>query len=89
LYTGTLAGAQALDSAARFGNLDRGKDADLVLVDASAWPPLAAILGGVARTAGEGAAVEATLFALLMGLREPAITGVFVRGHEISSSPVR
>ncbi|SDT43648.1 guanine deaminase [Friedmanniella luteola] len=89
LYTGTLAGAQALDSDARFGNLDAGKEADLVLVDASGWPPLATILEGVARTTDERSAADSTLFALLMGLREPAVSGVFVGGHEISSGPVR
>ena len=89
LYTGTLAGAQALDQDARFGNLDVGKDADLVLVATSAQPSLAAILEAVADTGAEGSEVEATLFALLMGLREHAVTGVFVRGHEITSGPVR
>ena len=37
LYTGTLAGAQALDLDARIGNLDVGKDADFLAVDASGW----------------------------------------------------
>lgn len=89
LYTGTLAGAQALDQDTRTGNLDVGKDADLVLVDTSAQPSLAAILESVARAGDGGDGIAAALFALLMGLREPAITGVFVRGHEISTGPVR
>lgn len=41
LFTGTLAAAQALDLDGRIGNFDLGKDADLVLVDASGWEPLA------------------------------------------------
>lgn len=89
LYTGTLAGAQALDQDTRFGNFDVGKEADLVLVETSAQPGLGAILGSVAQEGDAGDQDDATLFALLMALREPAVTGVFVGGHAISSGPVR
>lgn len=89
LYTGTLAGAQALDLDSRIGNFDLGKDADLVLVQASGWEPLARILSYAARADDNGVAAQQTLFALLMGIREPAIGAVFVAGHEIDSRPVR
>lgn len=89
LFTGTLAGAQALDLDARIGNFDVGKDADFVSVDTSAWAPLAGTLEKAARADDEVAAAEQTLFALLLGLREPAIASVFVQGHDTSSGPVR
>jgi guanine deaminase len=89
LFTGTLAGAQALDLDARIGNFDVGKDADFVAVDTSAWGPLAGTLIHAARAVDEDAAAVQTLFALLMGLREPAIASVFVQGREISARQVR
>jgi guanine deaminase len=33
LFTGTLAGARALDMESRFGNFDVGKEADFVVID--------------------------------------------------------
>ena len=89
LFTGTLAGAQALDLDARIGNFDVGKDADFVAVDTSAWGPLEGTLIHAARAVDEDAAAVQTLFALLMGLREPAIASVFVQGREISARQVR
>jgi guanine deaminase len=90
LYTGTLAGARALDLDARIGNLDRGKDADIVLVDASDWEPLARTVERAGHRADNAAvAAEQILFALLMGLREPALKAVLVAGHEIKARPVR
>lgn len=88
LFTGTLAGARALDLESRIGNLDVGKDADLLLVDTSGWEPLAGRVES-AETDDEAVAAATTLFALLLGLREPAITRVFVQGREISCGPVR
>jgi guanine deaminase len=89
LFTGTLAGAQALDLDARIGNFDPGKDADFVAVDASNWAPLASRLISAARAVDEAAAAVQTLFALLMGMREPAIASVYVQGREISAGQVR
>jgi guanine deaminase len=89
LYTGTLAGAQALDLQLRIGNFDLGKDADFLRVDATAWPPLAGTLEHTAGAVDDAAADVHTLFALLLGLREPAITSVFIQGQEVSSGPVR
>ncbi len=84
LFSATLAGARALDMEARFGNFDIGKDADFVVVEPDGWEPLAlALANGAAHSHGndESEAVERLTFTLLMGLREPAITGVWVRGR--------
>jgi guanine deaminase len=89
LYTGTLAGAQALDLDARIGNFDVGKDADVVLVQASGWEPLARTLEHVGRADDERLAAEQTLFAVLLGLHEPAVGGVFVAGRAMHPGPVR
>ncbi|WP_375424335.1 amidohydrolase family protein [uncultured Friedmanniella sp.] len=90
LYTGTLAGAQALDLDDRIGNFDVGKDADFVLVEASGWDPLARALEYATQQAeDEIVAADQTLFALLMGLREPALKAVLVAGHEINLRPLR
>ena len=86
LFTGTLAGARALDMEARLGNFDLGKDADFLLIDPDRWEPLAAVLGHGIRANDEDAAADQTLFAVLMGLREPAITGVFVRGRRVEAA---
>lgn len=88
LYTGTLAGAQALDMDTHFGNFDLGKDADFLLVDPDRWEPLAQNLTWRNRARDEPRASEQTLFALLMGLREPAVRAVYVRGRKVSSCPV-
>lgn len=41
LFTGTFAGARALDMEDRFGNFDVGNEADFVVVDPSRTPALA------------------------------------------------
>lgn len=81
LFSATLAGARALDMEERFGNLDQGKDADFVLVDAGSWEPLAASLRGAREGSDEEEAAVRILFSLLMSVREPAIAGVYVRGR--------
>lgn len=83
LFSATLAGARALDMEARFGNLDAGKDADFIVVDPDRWEPLAATLARGIRADDATQARDQTLFALLMGLREPAIAEVYVRGRRI------
>jgi len=80
LFTGTLAGARALDMEDRFGNFDVGKDADFLLIDTSLWEPLEAMLSHGVRSDDEASATFEELFTLLMGLRQPAIAGVFVQG---------
>jgi len=89
LYTGTLAGAQALDLDDLVGNLDVGKDADLVLIDVAASPPLARRLEDGAWPEDPAEADVALLFTLLMELREEAVTSVVVKGHEVESRPLR
>ena len=88
LYTGTLAGAQALDTHDLVGNFDVGKDADLVLVDASASPSLARRLEAGAWPDDPAEADVALLFTLLMELDEDAITSVVVKGHEVLVGPL-
>ncbi|MBY4129330.1 guanine deaminase [Rhodococcus fascians] len=83
LFTGTLAGARALDMEDRIGNFDAGKEADFVVVDPSAWPQLAATMANAVRSEDVELARDQTLFALLMAMREPAIVGVYVRGRAV------
>lgn len=80
LFTGTLAGARALDAEDRFGNLDVGKQADFLVIEPDRWPPLAMMLDRGIRADDPEMARDQTLFALLLGLREPAITQVYVQG---------
>lgn len=84
LFTATLAGARALDREDTFGNLDAGKEADFLVVVPDRWEPLANNLFHGIRSDDERLADEQTLFRLLMGLREPAISAVLVRGRDIT-----
>ncbi|PRC52383.1 guanine deaminase, partial [Mycobacterium sp. ITM-2017-0098] len=81
LFLGTLAGARALDMEDRFGNFDVGKEADFVVVDPPRVPAPAGAISHGARSPDPEKAQEQVLFALLMGLREPAITEVYVQGR--------
>ncbi|MGL5443735.1 MAG: guanine deaminase, partial [[Mycobacterium] stephanolepidis] len=83
-FTATLAGARALDREETFGNLDKGKDADFLIIDPHRWEPLADTLSHGIRSDDEQLATEQLLFRLLMGLREPAISSVRVRGRDIT-----
>ncbi|MGQ4598678.1 amidohydrolase family protein [Nocardia sp. R6R-6] len=83
LFTGTLAGARALDMESRFGNFDLGKEADFVVVEPARVPALQNTLAYGIRSEDPILARDQTLFALLMGLREPAIAEVYVRGRRI------
>ena len=83
LFIGTLGGARALDMEDRIGNFDTGKEADFVVVDPRAWPPLAAAIESGTRSADPTLARDQELFALLMSMREPAIRGVYVQGRRI------
>lgn len=78
LFLGTLAGARALDQESSIGNLDAGKEADFVIVDAGAQRGLSEALAAAAES---GPASH--LFTLLMGMREQAVTQVFVRGSRV------
>ncbi|OOB89596.1 amidohydrolase family protein [Rathayibacter sp. VKM Ac-2630] len=83
LFSATLAGARALDMEDRFGNLDVGKDADFLRIEPSRWEPLADVLEHGVRADDEETATAQLLFALLMGIREPAIAAVHVQGREV------
>ena len=83
LFLGTLAGARALDMEDRFGNFDVGKEADFVVVDPDRTPALAGAVHHGVRSPDPALAAQQTLFALLMGLREPAVAQVYVRGRRV------
>jgi guanine deaminase len=85
LFTGTLAGARALDMDNRFGNFDAGKEADFVVVDPAGTPALQAALTNGIRSDDATLARDQTLFALLMCLREPSITDVYVQGRPVEA----
>ena len=87
LFLGTLAGARALDMEDRFGNFDVGKEADVVVVDPSRTPALASAVDYGVRSSDPAMAAQQTLFALLMGLREPAISEVYVQGRRVDDGP--
>ncbi|NLU83654.1 guanine deaminase [Rhodococcus sp. HNM0569] len=84
LFSGTLAGARALDQESRIGNFDVGKDADFVVVDPSRWPPLDAALDYGIRSSDAELARDQTLFTLLTAMREPAIAEVYVAGSLVA-----
>ncbi|MGY1946365.1 amidohydrolase family protein [Nocardia asiatica] len=83
LFTGTLAGARALDMENRFGNFDVGKEADFLVVEPARVPALESTLAQGFRSEDAALARDQTLFALLMGMREPAIAEVYVQGRRI------
>ncbi|WP_280249812.1 amidohydrolase family protein [Nocardia abscessus] len=86
LFTGTLAGARALDMENRFGNFDVGKEADFLVVEPARDPALDGTLTHGIRSEDPALARDQTLFALLMGIRESAIAEVYVQGRRIDVS---
>ena len=89
LFLATLAGARALDQEERFGNFDLGKDADFVTIEPDRHEPLAAALDLGVESDDQADATDQRLFTLLLGLREPAIAAVHVRGRRVSGDPAR
>ncbi|MGW4366595.1 amidohydrolase family protein [Nocardia takedensis] len=85
LFTGTLAGARALDMENRFGNFDLDKEADFLVLDPAASPALAATLANGTRSADPILARDQELFALLMGLDERAVAQVYVQGRRVDA----
>lgn len=88
LFAATLAGARALDMEHAFGNLDVGKDADMLLIDTSRWEPLDGMLSMGIRSDDEQQSTLEELFTLLMGLRQPAIREVYVQGERVVAPPL-
>lgn len=82
-YASARAGARVLDMEHAFGNLDVGKEADFLLIEKSRWEPLDGMLTMGIRSDDETEATLEELFTLLMGLRQPAIAGVYVQGQEV------
>lgn len=85
LFTGTLAGARALDIESRTGNLDAGKEADFLVVDPRLQPSLENLMARSVRADDADKATDQTLFTLIMAMREEAIAKVFVKGRELLS----
>jgi guanine deaminase len=83
LFTGTLAGARALDMEDRFGNFDVGKEADFLVIDPQRWPPLDDTMTHCTYADDPQLARDQRLFTLLMKIREPAIAQVHVRGRRV------
>lgn len=86
LFTGTLAGARALDLEDRIGNLDVGKEADFVIIDPSRWRMLEHSLRWGSRPDDPQTARDALLFTLLMAVREAALTETYVRGRRLEAA---
>ena len=86
LFTGTLAGARALDMDDRIGNFDVGKEADFVVLEPHRWEMYGRTLENVVKPADPITARDANLFAVLMLAREPALTETYVRGRRLTTS---
>lgn len=85
LFLATLAGARALDQEERFGNFDLGKDADFLTIHPDRHEPLAAALDRAVESDDAARDDDQRLFTLLLGLREPPIAAVHVRGRPVSA----
>jgi guanine deaminase len=83
LFTGTLAGARALDLEDRTGNLDVGKEADFVVMDPTEWDMFNQSL--LNRTIADDPVKDrdALLFQVLMQSREKTLRGTYVRGRKL------
>ncbi len=86
LFTGTLAGARALDQEDRFGNFDVGKEADFVVLDPAKCQTMGMTLKHMHKHADPIQARDAHLFAVIMLARESVVSGTFVRGRRLKSS---
>lgn len=86
LFTGTLAGARALDLEDRIGNFDVGKEADFVVLDLEAWEMYGRTLTHMHLSDDPVRRRDSILFAVLMLAREKALTGTYVRGRKLETS---
>jgi guanine deaminase len=84
LYTGTLAGAQALDLDARIGNFDIGKEADFVVIDPDMSGELGELLRQRQPRIDPGEERDAILFTVLMAARLPGMAEAYVLGRQLS-----
>ena len=58
------------------------------MIDPQQWPPLERMLRNGVRDDDPQRARDQTLFALLMGMREPAIAEVYVGGDKVDADAV-
>ena len=86
LFTGTLAGARALDVEDRTGNFDVGKEADFVIIDPTEWDMFDKTLKGRYVPEDPIKARDECLFTVIMLAREKALTGTYVRGRKLETS---
>ena len=86
LFTGTLAGARALDLEDRIGNFDVGKEADFVVIEPDRWEFFDNIITHGPRSDDPIVGRDALLFALLMAVKEAALTETYVRGRRLVTS---
>ncbi len=86
LFTGTLAGARALDQEDRFGNFDVGKEADFVVLDPARCQTMGMTLKHMYTNPDPTRARDAHLFAVIMLARESAVRGTYVRGRRLKHS---
>ena len=89
LFTGTLAGARALDLEDRIGNFGVGKEADFVVLDPSAWDMYDQSLHNRPRMGDPIQDRDALLFTVLMMAREKALTATYVRGRKLQTATDR
>jgi len=86
LFSGTLAGARALDLEDRVGNFDIGKEADFVVLDPSAWDMYDQSLRHRPRQSDPERDRDALLFTVIMMAREKSLTETYVRGRRLETS---
>lgn len=86
LFTGTLAGARALDQEDRFGNFDVGKEADFVVFEPSRNTTYDLTLKHMYHDPDPRKARDAHLFAVIMLARESVVAETYVRGRKLKTS---
>ena len=86
LFTGTLAGARALDQEDRFGNFDIGKEADFVVLDPARCQTMGMTLKHMYTNPDPKVARDAHMFAVIMLARESAVSATYVRGRKLKAS---
>ena len=86
LFTGTLAGARALDLEDRIGNFDVGKEADFVVIEPHRWDRDEHTLTHMVRPSDPTTERDALLFVALMLAREVALTKTYVRGRRMETA---